>query len=39
MPGAPWYLGGILLFLAMIMATRIPKLTVQPEPIAATPTV
>jgi DHA1 family tetracycline resistance protein-like MFS transporter len=25
-PGAPWYLGAVLLFIAMFMATRIPKL-------------
>jgi DHA1 family tetracycline resistance protein-like MFS transporter len=25
-PGAPWYLGALLLFVAMSMATRIPKL-------------
>jgi DHA1 family tetracycline resistance protein-like MFS transporter len=25
-PGAPWYLGAVLLFAAMFMATRIPKL-------------
>jgi DHA1 family tetracycline resistance protein-like MFS transporter len=25
-PGAPWYLGGFLLFVAMAMATRIPRL-------------
>ncbi len=25
-PGAPWYLGALLLFVAMFMATRIPKL-------------
>ncbi|HSP45668.1 MAG TPA: TCR/Tet family MFS transporter, partial [Chthoniobacterales bacterium] len=25
-PGAPWYLGAVLLFVAMLMATRIPKL-------------
>ena len=25
-PGAPWYLGAVLLFVAMSMATRIPKL-------------
>jgi MFS transporter, DHA1 family, tetracycline resistance protein len=25
-PGAPWYLGAVLLFIAMSMATRIPKL-------------
>ena len=27
LPGAPWYLGAFLLFIAMLMATRIPKLT------------
>ena len=27
LPGAPWYLGAFLLFVAMLMATRIPKLT------------
>ncbi|MEY2551222.1 MAG: transporter, family, tetracycline resistance protein, partial [Verrucomicrobiota bacterium] len=26
LPGAPWYLGAFLLFIAMFMATRIPKL-------------
>jgi DHA1 family tetracycline resistance protein-like MFS transporter len=26
LPGAPWYLGAFLLFIAMSMATRIPKL-------------
>ena len=25
-PGAPWYLGGFLLFVAMALATRIPRL-------------
>lgn len=25
-PGAPWYLGASLLFVAMFMATKIPKL-------------
>ena len=25
-PGAPWYLGAVLLFMAMAMSTRIPKL-------------
>jgi DHA1 family tetracycline resistance protein-like MFS transporter len=25
-PGAPWFLGGLLLFVAMAMATRIPRL-------------
>jgi DHA1 family tetracycline resistance protein-like MFS transporter len=29
LPGAPWYLGGFLLFVAMFMATRIPKLESQ----------
>jgi DHA1 family tetracycline resistance protein-like MFS transporter len=28
LPGAPWYLGALLLFVAMSMATRIPKLPV-----------
>lgn len=32
LPGAPWYLGAFLLFIAMSMATRIPKLA----PVAAT---
>jgi DHA1 family tetracycline resistance protein-like MFS transporter len=27
LPGTPWYLGAFLLFVAMFMATRIPKLT------------
>ncbi|HEY2614280.1 MAG TPA: TCR/Tet family MFS transporter [Chthoniobacterales bacterium] len=27
-PGAPWYLGAFLLFFAMIMSTRIPRLAV-----------
>jgi DHA1 family tetracycline resistance protein-like MFS transporter len=26
LPAAPWYLGALLLFIAMLMATRIPKL-------------
>jgi DHA1 family tetracycline resistance protein-like MFS transporter len=26
-PGAPWYLGAGLLFLAMLMSTRIPKIS------------
>jgi hypothetical protein len=26
LPAAPWYLGAFLLFIAMSMATRIPKL-------------
>src|SRR5438067_2405772 len=33
LPGAPWYLGAFLLFIAMFMATRIPKLQpTLPEP-------
>ena len=30
-PGAPWYLGAFLLFLAMAMAKRIPRLPAPPE--------
>jgi DHA1 family tetracycline resistance protein-like MFS transporter len=30
-PGAPWFLGAFLLFIAMSVATRIPKLVAQPE--------
>jgi DHA1 family tetracycline resistance protein-like MFS transporter len=30
LPGAPWYLGGFLLFVAMAMATRIPRLAANP---------
>lgn len=37
-PGAPWYLGAFLLFVAMSMATRIPKLPAA-SPINAPPTV
>jgi DHA1 family tetracycline resistance protein-like MFS transporter len=37
-PGAPWYLGALLLFVAMSMATRIPKL-VAPAPAIAPPSV
>ena len=29
-PGAPWYLGGALLFIAMLMSTRIPQLPSTP---------
>ncbi|HZE56553.1 MAG TPA: TCR/Tet family MFS transporter [Chthoniobacterales bacterium] len=36
-PGAPWYLGGFLLFVAMFMATRIPKLESQSIPPTAAP--
>jgi len=35
-PGAPWYLAALLLFVAMSMATRIPKLP-APAPIIAPP--
>jgi DHA1 family tetracycline resistance protein-like MFS transporter len=31
-PGAPWYLGGLLLFVAMAMATRIPRLAPELRP-------
>jgi DHA1 family tetracycline resistance protein-like MFS transporter len=34
LPGAPWYLGALFLFVAMFMATKIPKLkaaTIDPE--------
>jgi DHA1 family tetracycline resistance protein-like MFS transporter len=37
-PGAPWYLGALLLFVAMSLATRIPKL-VAPAPAIAPPSV
>ena len=37
LPGAPWYLGAFLLFVAMALATRIPKLAVQSEAIGAPP--
>ncbi|MEY2558962.1 MAG: transporter, family, tetracycline resistance protein [Verrucomicrobiota bacterium] len=31
LPGAPWYLGGFLLFVAMGLATRIPQLPAPPK--------
>jgi DHA1 family tetracycline resistance protein-like MFS transporter len=31
LPGAPWYLGGFLLFVAMGLATRIPRLPAPPK--------
>jgi MFS transporter, DHA1 family, tetracycline resistance protein len=37
-PGAPWYLGAFLLFVAMFMATRIPKL-VAPAPLTTPPAI
>jgi DHA1 family tetracycline resistance protein-like MFS transporter len=36
-PGAPWYLGALLLFVAMIMATRIPKLPAQAAAVVTNP--
>ena len=36
-PGAPWYLGAVLLFVAMLMATRIPQLVATTAAIGATP--
>src|ERR1700704_1543166 len=36
-PGAPWFLGGFLLFVAMGMATRIPRLPVATGPVAVVP--
>jgi DHA1 family tetracycline resistance protein-like MFS transporter len=37
LPGAPWHLGAFLLFVAMIMATRIPRLAVQESSSAIAP--
>ena len=34
-PGAPWYLGGFLLFIAMGLAMRIPRLPGGTKPVAA----
>jgi DHA1 family tetracycline resistance protein-like MFS transporter len=39
LPAAPWYLGAVLLFVAMIMATRIPRLPLPDHSIATAPTV
>jgi DHA1 family tetracycline resistance protein-like MFS transporter len=36
-PGAPWYLGGFLLFVAMVFATRIPRLPAGIGPAVAVP--
>jgi DHA1 family tetracycline resistance protein-like MFS transporter len=36
-PGAPWYLAALLLFVAMIMATRIPRLPAPAHPVPAEP--
>lgn len=38
-PGAPWYLGAFLLFVAMGLATRIPRLAPHSETIGAEPVV
>ena len=37
MPGAPWYLGAVLLFVAMFMATRIPKLPAHSQALSDSP--
>jgi DHA1 family tetracycline resistance protein-like MFS transporter len=39
LPGAPWFLGALLLFVAMIMATRIPRLTAHDDSSISTSTV
>ena len=39
LPGAPWFLGGLLLFIAMGMATRIPHLPAGSGPAPVVPTV
>ena len=36
-PGAPWYLGGFLLFVAMVFATRIPRLPAGIGPAVVVP--
>jgi DHA1 family tetracycline resistance protein-like MFS transporter len=36
-PGAPWYLGGFLLFIAMALATRIPRLPPGTGPAVVVP--
>jgi DHA1 family tetracycline resistance protein-like MFS transporter len=38
-PAAPWYLGAFLLFVAMGLATRIPRLAPHPETIGTAPVV
>lgn len=37
LPGAPWFLGAALLFVAMILATRIPRVPTQTGPSQASP--
>jgi DHA1 family tetracycline resistance protein-like MFS transporter len=36
-PGAPWYLGAFLLFVAAAMSTRIPRVNAKTEPAAVAP--
>jgi DHA1 family tetracycline resistance protein-like MFS transporter len=36
-PGAPWYLGAFLLFVAAGMATRIPRVAADTEPAVLAP--
>src|ERR1700674_59377 len=36
-PGAPWYLGAFLLFVAAAMSTRIPRVAAETEPAAEAP--
>jgi DHA1 family tetracycline resistance protein-like MFS transporter len=36
-PGAPWYLGAFLLFVAAAMSTRIPRVNAEAEPAAVVP--
>jgi hypothetical protein len=36
-PGAPWYLGAFLLFIAAAMSTRIPRVVAETEPAVVAP--
>jgi DHA1 family tetracycline resistance protein-like MFS transporter len=36
-PGAPWYLGAFLLFIAAAMSTRIPRVAAETEPATVVP--
>ena len=38
-PGAPWFFGGFLLFIAMGLATRIPRLPTASGPVVVSPQV
>jgi DHA1 family tetracycline resistance protein-like MFS transporter len=38
-PGAPWYLAALLLFFAMIMSTRIPRVSADAESTSPAPAV